>query len=232
MALLLHLPFATVEASSTPDTSGNGNNGTLVPGSGTGPLAARGIVPDLPGIHTLLVAGSPSYVSCPAAASPLGNAFTVAMWVKFETVAVRNAIWSTAGDSGSAGAPFIEINSSSLQMQLNTPGLYRCNAVLPGGHDLTKWHHYAWSRTGTNSNQAYLDSVPITTNSPNDGAMASTWVTRIGTRYDPGALPGLPSDAVFSDVRVYDGPLTAAEIRAIFCKVFASSARLGVANEL
>lgn len=230
MALLLHLPFFTVGGDSTPDLSGNGNHGILHPGSGTGPVAARGIVPNLPGLHTLPVNESASFVTCPSGASPHGNAFTVAMWIQFATVATRNAIWSTAGDSESAGAPFLEINGSSLQLQLNSPGLYRCNAPLPGGHELTKWHHYAWSRSGTNSNQAYLDSVSLTTNSPNDAGMASTWVTRIGTRYDPGVLPGLPSDAVFADIRVYDGPLTATQVRAIYCEVFAASARQGVSN--
>lgn len=210
MSLLLHLPFATVGAT-TPDTSGNGYDGTLV----GAPSQVRGPVPNLPGLAMDLV--TPSLLQCPVGASPSGDTFSVAFWAKIgSNWPVRTALWSCAGapQANSLG-PWIEIIPSALR--LVTPGVYRVDGDLTGWvGNFQAWNHYAWIRTASGTNQAYVNCVPLTMNNLADLVLASTSVTAFGSRYYP--TFSLNSNAQFADPWVYNEAITFARLRQIFCE--------------
>lgn len=197
------------------DSSGNGNNGTLI----NGPNWTTGQVNG-----ALNFNGDDDYISVSRNSSLDVTTFTIAGWVKLTNVATANQFVFWNGNTASPwGGWGLAINRSSvlgcdvgeicLWVSQNSGSNFDYVEVP---HNLTvndKWYHIAatWNNS-TKTATYYVDGTPI-------GSATSSYAVVMGsspnTYAGRGASAGYFNGAM-DEVRVYNYALSAAEISALY----------------
>lgn len=201
----------------TADSSGNNNTGTLVssPSWGTGKYGSA-----------LTFNGSNyNYVTIPISSSlNLTSAGTLALWEKtsatatgYETLAGNVNWWADY-----AGFD-ISLNSSggfNVEVADTSGGLSEKETTPSQRYDDQKWHHlvFSWSGIGTNTGKLYADGLLVDQFNITNNAVSNVYPFSIGTSC--GGCNGTTTAHFFTgtidDVRVYNRALTAGEVYELY----------------
>jgi YD repeat-containing protein len=201
--------FDEGSGSTTADSSGNGNTGTLV----SSPVWAAGII----GPGALTFNGSTNYVNAPNTAGSLDNlqntTMTVAAWIKASSSGgggagriIENGGWFFAM-AGASTAP-------SVRFTIQDTGAYTTSSNSVA---LNTWVHVAatWDVRGTGS------GIHIFVNGVQADGTANAGTGTPGTDVGSASIGNRASDHArgfaggIDDLRVYNRILSAAEIRAL-----------------
>ncbi|HYH04344.1 MAG TPA: LamG-like jellyroll fold domain-containing protein, partial [Bacillota bacterium] len=196
--------FDQTSGSTATDSSGNAKNATL-----TGATWAAGHSG-----NAVSLSGSNQYVSLPAGIVSALNDFTIATWVRLNTVST----WSRIFDFGTGTTVNMFLtptSGSTIRFAITTSGSggeQRINgsAALPGG----SWKHVAVTLNG-NTGVLYVDGVEVGRNSSmtlKPSNLGNTTLNYIGkSQYNDAYLNGL-----VDDFRIYDRALSTAEVNGLF----------------
>ena len=192
--------FDEGQGTSATDASGHGHTGTIVGGSWTqsgrmgGALSLNGTADrvDLPALGTFYKAG-----------------FTYEAWVK-KASAKSDAALMGSWVSGQNGGPMIWVDHVAGRYRL-TLGKASIDDYLDSGHPPAagQWEHIAATYDGAVA-RFFVDGVQVASR-PFTGNMGDSNTWRIGAYGTP---PGGFFDGLVDEVRIYDVPLSAAEIQA------------------
>jgi len=137
------------------DTSGNGNNGTLMPGGVSGPLWTTDSIQGT----ALVFNGTSNYVSLGnnnTSLSSISDVFTIGAWIKLSTINNRMVIY-TNGDINYGGDP---TNSFTFDVSYGCGSLSEINGleiILPGIYvgctasnllSANTWYYVAYTKNG------------------------------------------------------------------------------------
>ncbi|MDQ0114175.1 DUF5695 domain-containing protein [Paenibacillus harenae] len=213
--------FNETSGSAASDASGNGKHASL--SGGTSWSAGKSG-------NGLELNGSNAYASLPAGIVEGLNDFTIATWVKVDTLSDWARIFDfgtgtnnymfLAPRAGGAGLRFgISTSGNGAEQQLNAP-------ALPTG----VWKHVAVTLSGT-TGRLYVDGVLATTNTAmtlKPSSLGSTDLNYIGKSQWPD--PYL--DGMIDDFKIYSRALNGTEIGTLFSgsPTAADIAPLGVAS--
>jgi len=197
------------------DTSGQGNNGTLTGANGK-PVPTQGRLG-----QALSFDGVDDYVSLgnPSSLSPGSGGFSISSWFK-TSVTGRYIYWDSTATGGNIPSVQLLVNNNKIH------GIYRDASsneatVSDAGNTVTDnvWHHAVWIKNGTTGTM-YLDGVNIGSNTNaslgainvNAGCNADIGVAESGasctkSSYFTGSL---------DDVRVYNRALSANEVLQLY----------------
>ena len=202
-----HYLFNEGAGTTAADATGNGRTATLAGGANWTTGRSGGAVN---------LSGSGAYVSLPAGILAGATAFSVATWVRLDTIVNWARLFDFGSGTGvnmfltprsSAGTTRFAITSSGAggEQRINAP------AALPAG----AWTHVAVTQSG-NLGILYVNGAEVARNSAltvrpaNLGATNQNWIGRSQYSGDPyldGAVDGF---------RIYSRALSAAEISALF----------------
>lgn len=201
--------FDEGSGASAADTSGNGNNGTLVnaPTWGTGRI---GGALALNGTSQYVLVGSPAVLD-------ITGAVTVSAWINLNDSLLNRKIVGKGAtgsgatqwqyqiyDNGGGDLGFRVSNSQTLMGCRSSGGL-----IAPGG-----WHNVAGVYNGSDTVNFYIDGVQAcTASTPGFGALNPFGNFTIGA--SSGGTSGFMSGSI-DDVRVYDRALAPAEISELY----------------
>jgi DUF1680 family protein len=208
-AFIAHYPFDQSSGTTVPDATGNGRTATLV-GGATWVAGRSG--------NAVNLSGTSQYVALPSGILAGASAFSVAAWVRLDTVAT----WSRVFDFGSGTGTnmFLTPRASSatgtVRFAITTGGAgaeQRINgpAAMPAG----AWTHVVVTHTGT-LGILHVNGVEVARNSAMTltagalGATTQNWIGRSQYSGDPyldGAVDG---------VRVYGRAVSAAEVASLY----------------
>jgi PKD repeat protein len=203
-ALTLRLPFDEASGTVAADTSGLGNNGTLV----NNPTRVTGMV----GSRALSFNGTNSYVRVNGTASlnVPRNAITVAAWV-FRTANQTGwrSIVSRQQGTGTSEHFTLAFNNNSYRWLVKTQ---TSSAQLGGAAPVGQWIHLAGTYDGA-AVKLYVNGVQQFT-TPLTGTIAGSTNPLIiaGNINAGGAAPSELFNGRIDEVRVYDRALSTAEI--------------------
>jgi hypothetical protein len=207
-AFIAHYPFDESSGTTAPDATGNGRTATLV-GGATWVAGRAG--------NAVNLSGANHYVALPTGILSGASAFSVAAWVRLDTVAT----WSRVFDFGSGTGvnmfltPRANSATGTARFAITTGGAggeQRINA--PAALPVGVWTHVAVTHTGT-LGILYVNGAEVARNTAmtvTAGALGSTtqnWVGRSQYSADPyldGAIDGL---------RIYGRALTAGEVSSL-----------------
>lgn len=205
--LVAHWALDELSGSTVADSAGSAT-GSLSPGAsgpnlgGSAPHTRLGTALELDGVDDAVSLGSA------AALGALTDDFSIAAWVRPDSTAGVQRI--LAVDGWTDGGLVFGLSQSGGQqaVALTTVGVldYLLPAVVPAG----RWTHLAVVMDGGGSVDFYLDGHLRGRVSHSRGGQASGADWWIGSNGSDGHFGG-----GLDDVRVYDGQLTAAEIRAL-----------------
>jgi len=182
------------------DSSGAGNNGTIV---GAPTYVAAGKIG-----ASLKLNGLADYVTCGNAA-PLNmtDAVTVAAWIKPRTFA--NAAYQTFISKGDHAYVLAHTSGNVLQLAIYDGTWYSANSAAVTSMMNNSWHHIAGTYDGTQV-RLYVDGV-MAGSALHTGVIATdTYVLALGTNSE--YLTTRLFAGEMDDVRVYHGALPTAEI--------------------
>ena len=199
--LLAHWKFDEGKGTTASDSSGTGNVGTLL----NGPLWAPGKVGG-----ALYFDGINDNVTVPDSNSlHLSNAFSLSAWVNpaspltdWSAVLVKNSkyyLYASVGGYCGDGSPFAGFSTSTI------------NAVCqPSPLPANTWTHLTLTYNGSVLT-LYRNGLAVATASISGAASFTTETLQIG-----GSKFGEYFKGLIDEVRIYNRPLTATEIQAVF----------------
>ena len=195
--LVGYWPFEEGSGTTTQDSSGNGNTGTLT----NGPLWAEGKV----GNWALEFDGSDDYVGTGSDVVGTGDV-TVVAWLSAQSAGENN--YGRIFGNG-AFYPYINgaLGSSALFITSND----RANSAGSFSLIQNSWEFVAITRTSSGTLYCYIDGV-VDSGTTNSGTPQSGGNFYIGEGNDL----HLNFDGYIDDMRVYNRALSAAEIQAIY----------------
>ena len=177
------------------DTSGQGNNGTLV--GGTGYSSDNG--------GYLIFDGSNDYIQLPTNSDlTFAGDFSFETWLMTDTQLTSNHIWMMSG----ATLQFSNNVSPDQIIYYSSGTGNQAFGVL----DNDKWGHLILTKSG-NTLTGYLNGEQAWTNTPGSSASHDFSGIRIGTR---GSASGYYWDGKFAAVRIYSKGLTASDVQHNF----------------
>ncbi|PIR43778.1 hypothetical protein COV24_00880 [candidate division WWE3 bacterium CG10_big_fil_rev_8_21_14_0_10_32_10] len=208
-SLVAHWNFDEGAGTTATDTSGSGNNGTLV----NNPTWTTGKV----GSYALSFDGSNAYVQIPDTLSlDISKTITVAAWVKFDSIQEQYII--------SKGSGVLNDISWSLSTHWINPNeiyfLVDKDGTLPGDHFVVssnanliagQWYHLAATYDFITGVMLYKDGVLLNTSSSTanpGGININTQPITIGSN----ATLGNPLHGEVDDLRIYNAALSQAQI--------------------
>ncbi|MET8153171.1 beta-L-arabinofuranosidase domain-containing protein [Actinoplanes sp. NPDC049668] len=202
-AFVAHYPFDEASGNTAADATGNGRTATLSGGAGrtTGRTG-----------NAVLLNGTTAHVGLPTGILAGAAAFTVAAWVRLDTVATWARVFDFGAGTGaylfltprsSAGTARYAITAggSGAEQRIDAP------AALPAG----TWTHVAVTHTG-NLGVLYVNGAEVARNGaltvrPSAlGTTTQNWIGRSQYAGDPYLA------AAVDDFRVYSRALSAAEL--------------------
>jgi fibronectin type 3 domain-containing protein len=201
--LIVHLTFDESSGTTAADSTGNNVTGELHNGA-TWVAGKTGNAVDL--------SGSGQYVSLPDSVTEKVSDYTIATWVKLDTLST----WSRIFDFGNTDGRYMYLTpragSGKVHFGLTTnygyvENVIEGNAALPTG----QWVHVAISQEGR-VGRLYVNGVVVGTNGDMPlnafqlGSTDNTWIGRSQYGNDP-YLNGQ-----VDDFRIYSGALTTGEI--------------------
>ena len=208
-AFIAHYPFDQSSGTTAPDATGNGRTATLV-GGATWVAGRTG--------NAVNLSGTSQYVALPTGILAGASAFSVAAWVRLDTVTTWSRIFDFGSGTGTNMflAPRASSATGTLRFAITTGGAgaeQRINgpAALPAG----VWTHVAVTHTGT-LGILYVNGAEVARNTAMTitagalGATTQNWVGRsqyCGDPYLDGAVDGL---------RVYGRAVSAAEVASLY----------------
>ncbi|GIF50705.1 hypothetical protein DFJ67_1882 [Asanoa ferruginea] len=205
-AFVAHYPFDEASGTTAADATGNGRTATLA-GSAGRTTGRTG--------NAVSLNGTTAYVSLPSGILAGATAFSIATWVRVNTL----ANWARLFDFGSGSGTnmfFVPRNGGGVARYAITAGgagaEQRIDApsALPAG----VWTHVAVTHTG-NLGVLYVNGVEVarnaalTTRPANLGTTTQNWIGRSQYSGDPYL------NAAVDSFRVYSRALTAAEIASL-----------------
>jgi uncharacterized protein len=205
-AFVAHYPFDQSSGTSVTDATGNGKTGTLV-GGATWVAGRSG--------NAVNLSGSSQYVSLPSGILAGAAAFSVACWLRLDTLGT----WSRVFDfgSGSTANMFLTPASSSGTARFaitasGSGGEQRINA--PSALPVGAWTHVAVTLSG-GLGVLYVNGAEVARNAAMTvtpaslGSTSQNWIGR--SQYSDPYL-----DGAVDSFRVYSRALTAAEVQSFF----------------
>ena len=201
------------------DATGNGHTGTLF-GSPVWTTGAYG--------SGLRFSGGTTYDGVNLSSN---NAFdeaaqgTLEAWVKFDTSASGYHAWFDAHDTSGCSYPFeVHINNtgSTVYWEIWAGNTSACTATFNARVPLpnpSQWHHLAYVVNGT-GNTWYVDGAPQAPTYLVGSAASTFFLASIAagpnTRYDIGTTdnPAETFKGVIDELRIYDQPLSQAQVQA------------------
>jgi hypothetical protein len=202
-AFVAHYRFDETSGTVAADATGNGRTASLA-GGATWTTGRTGGAVNLDGAN--------GHVSVPANILNGATAFTVAAWVRIDTLAT----WSRVFDFGSGTGSYLFLtprsSSGTARFAITASGAgaeQRINApaALPTG----AWTHVAVTATGS-LGVLYVNGVEVARNAAltlRPGASSSNWIGRSQYAGDPYL------DAAVDSLRVYSRALSATEIATL-----------------
>ena len=192
--------FDEGQGTSATDASGHGHTGTIVGGSWTQSGRMGG---------ALSLNGTADRVDLPALGTFYKTGFTYEAWVK-KASAKSDAALMGSWVSGQNGGPMIWVDHVAGRYRL-TLGKANIDDYLDSGHPpaVGQWEHIAATYDGAVA-RFFVDGVQVASR-PFTGNMGDSNTWRIGAYGTP---PGGFFDGLVDEVRIYDVPLSAAEIQA------------------
>jgi hypothetical protein len=218
--LVGYWPFEEGTGSTTADSSGNGNNGTLV----NSPAWSTSVPPTkYANTHSLTFDGAQSYVTMGNPTQlQITGALSLAAWFKTSaTLANYRTIMSKWYSGGTDGAfTLLWTNSGGPTLLVENSALQVFGAAAPGVYTDGAWHLVVGTWDGATTARIYVDGhqVSVTTADASFGPLQSNtdpfdvgtdnrYAAGTGDRFFPGSI---------DEVRVYSRALTAAEVGALF----------------
>ena len=198
------------------DTSPGGSNH---PGANSGSTFTASATDGLSATRTGLmdfVATDPDQITVAAHTDFDTSTGTLSMWVK--------TAGTVGGGSGGAmlfdrrtgpGVVLVQNTSGTIAVQATSaPGQVRLNFGTTATVNDDNWHHvaYVWNQAGGGANTIYIDGVPATGNSTAAWGWPTTQQIEIGQSHDG---YWRRYDGLLDDYRIYDRPLSQAEIDQI-----------------
>jgi hypothetical protein len=210
--LALYYPMETLTQGSTPDSSGNSLDGTVVAGTGTTRLASS-----LPGYGRALVlkGADHQYVDVPSSPVLDVNTYTLSAWVRYTGVTNDRTLgrWEVLEK---AGAYWMNIRTNGL---VRVGGFYG-GCANPNWHyfdstravPVARWKHVATTYDGTWL-RIYIDGRAAGAKRFTGRTCVSGEPLAVGAKNNPskGLLEAF-WDGRLDDVRIYDRALSADEI--------------------
>jgi hypothetical protein len=199
-----HYRFDETSGTVAADATGNGRTATLA-GGATWTTGRTGGAVNLDGVN--------GHVSVPANILAGATAFTVAAWVRIDTLAT----WSRVFDFGSGTGSYMFLSprssSGTARFAITTSGSgaeQRINA--PAALPTAAWTHVAVTATAGNLGVLYVNGAEAARNAAltlRPGSSTSNWIGRSQYSGDPYL------DAAVDGLRVYSRALTATEIATL-----------------
>ena len=186
------------------DTSGNGNNGTIVGGA----TAVAGKV------NTALdFNGTSGVVTTSGGIINTANDFTMSAWVYVDAVTGTDNIVAAYNTNPTYQAALLNLNSTILAASIvNTANGDFCSGNV--SYSAGQWYHLAFTKTSSNCS-FYLNGVKEVNDTTLTGTPLASNVFRIGAR-NWGAADADFFDGKIDDVRIYNRALSADEIKQYY----------------
>lgn len=207
--------WRTFSGTTATDSSGNGNDGTLVgtPTISTGPSGGQ----------ALTLNGSSQYVTIPnAAVLQTGDAMSISLWVKpVGALSTRQGLYATANNNAGMWleiGTFAGLYTNGIATAIN--GTFVCassGSLLATGN----WYHIVYTRSavGSGTHALYLNGSPVSIVSSgsawNDSLSYPTQSSTpemIGAR----ALSSQLLNGVLADLRHYNRALSSTEAATLY----------------
>jgi hypothetical protein len=214
--LLVWYRCDSLSGTTLPDSSGRGNDGTLVAAAGSG--SAGAIVAGKVGNALELQFANKGYVSMPQGLLAKACEFTIATWVYLNKTEEDSA-WARIWDFGIDKTRYMFLTPIT-----NTDNLARFGISVSGNtHEETlkakapvptsKWTHVAVA-VGPSGGALYFDGEVVASNDTMTLRPADLGVT-VNNSIGLSDFPDPYLDGVIDDFRVYDRALSGAEIRSL-----------------
>ena len=192
------------------DSSGNGNNGTLVNGpkytSNQNGIYGKAL--DFDGIN--------QYINVPNPSTDLSGTLTISMWFKRDTTNTHQTLISKDGTKelelylgGYSGSTNLKFYHGDISIDGPLTSTFLPNI----------WYHLVITRegvTGLWTIKFYINGLFNTQGSTSTNPVASTNNIFIGAENDSNSLGNEDFDGKISDVRIYNQALTAEQVKQIY----------------
>lgn len=208
--------YYTFDGSNAIDSSGNGNNGTLL--GGTLPTFSGDVAPQIGGglslsLNNAGITSNGSRVEVAHSASlAINDAITISYWLRADAADQPNTFTRTIGkNGGSTSDPGWEYQrdggGSTMRVRTDTnAGGNKLNGTVAAFDG--DWHHIAHV-LDNGSMKAYFDGVEVDSDTyPHGTGFGNTRKLTIGTQNGGGR----PLNGLMDDVSIWDNTLNASEI--------------------
>ena len=207
------------------DSSGLGNNGTIINAAGSAQWTSGWVLGGLT-VNSPIPANT-NYISVPDAASlnfTNQNTFTVAAWVKIPNTQLAGAGVIAKG-TGNGGEQYVlDVNAQRYRLVVRNAAGAATTASVTVAPANNLWQHVAAVYDGTNTVsktiRLYLNGVlntAVTNNTAFTSLKANSNPVAIGCRQASTAGYGLVlTNATLDEVRLYNRPLSASEVYALY----------------
>ncbi len=193
----------------TSDSSGNGNNGTIS-GGATWTIGKIGNALSYNGVNGYVDAGNNTILQITGAISLEG-------WIKINNLSVNSGLFGRGHGLGSNGnfGYFLTYYAPTNALYFDTYNTTTRNALVKTNATIdTNWHHIAatWDgTTSTNGKKLYIDGVLVAQKTSSIDSMGNpSYNFRIGID----SINNYPANAVIDEVKVYNRALSASEVLA------------------
>jgi hypothetical protein len=198
------LSFSEGSGTAAADNSGSGHNGTLV----NGPIWTAGKFG-----NGLSLDGTNDYVSVanPSTLNFGTSDFTIALWLKRQTIGAEHTIFSKAADtSWTTAAKELFIDRIDNKLKFGCAGLPELSSTGTITND-GLWHHVAVTFIdSSNTLSFYIDGVASGSGALNLSADVSTHVVKLGGHPHPHTFRGQ-----IDEFRIFSRALSPSEVQSI-----------------
>ncbi|MDO8524418.1 MAG: LamG domain-containing protein [bacterium] len=198
-------------ASSSYDSSGNGNTGTLTGGVQwtTGKLG-KGLSFD--GVNDYVSVGDPA-----SGVLDFGiSNFSIGTWVKTSSVqAIKTIIYKGATSAANKGY-WIYINATGVVIANIADGTNRPTAVSTSGWNNNQWHYVIVVFNRAGNSQVYMDGVANGTPASLAPIAGNTIDNAFSFRIGGTSGANASADGIIDDVRIYNRALSAGEVGQMY----------------
>lgn len=219
--LVGHWTFDEGSGTDAIDSSGNGNNGSLVGPPTYSPDTPFGSGSSLLFVNTPYPEPASQYVEISNPANLPASAISIAAWVKIPTSRPSGAMVIVAKGGGGITDSFVLYQNSSFG-SFGAVFSFEFVGGSSGGvggpliPEDGQWHHVAGTWASGSSASMYLDGVLVASSSSTFAGMIrydSSLPISIGADFDPD--PGLGWHGHIDDVRIYGHALSDAEVQEL-----------------
>jgi hypothetical protein len=202
--LIVYYPFDETSGTTAADVSGNGHTGTLHGGATWAAGHRAGAVS---------LDGNNGYVSLPNGILSTTSNFTIATWVRLNTI----ANWMRVFDFGTGTNTYMFLTAESgngMRLAITTNGFGNEQRIDGPSLATGAWAHVAVTLNGSlgtfyvNGASAATNSA-MTLNASSLGVTTQTWLGRSAFNNDPYL------DGLLDDFRIYNRALTPAEVQTL-----------------